>query len=254
MHGLEKFINEKYHTDAITLRKAIQQNSQIKIFNSTYVNTNNRDDTLQYIEIPISNIQKQLIIDERKKSANPISLKNQTLKVGDVIFPMRRRLDHVLLIKERDIRSVPLVVSKWALIIRTESEKLGLFIQTFLQEPEVKSYLNGVAVTSSGIIKITRNMIYDMPFPNIFDKDLTFFFNSEKKYSDIEEKSGTMNYAIKTLKKMQLNRAYQDGINNKESYCLEEWRKLEKLYDLIDKEIDSLKEKLRTGKFGSVEL
>jgi hypothetical protein len=233
MIDLKKFIRTTYDEDSTTLRESIHNGSKIKIFKSTQVDAQNTDDTLKYREISISKTKDPLEITT-KNSANPISLKNQKLEEGDIIIPMRKKLDHVLLLSQNHITSsTPTVVSKWAIIIRTGDINLGYFIKDYLEKKEVIDYIDSYSISVNGRRSITQDIIYDMPFPNIINYDFSMFATNKKFYGDIDSKRFKILHNFNKVRNEQLRQVYKKGLNKEEAYNLEIWNDIDKHFDSI---------------------
>ena len=135
---MNEFITNFFDTKAILLK-----NTNIKLFKSAQVNLKNIDESIEYKEISAGNLSIEEKRPVSKKGANPVSLNNQKLQVGDVLISARSKLSKVKLIRSHDLSGkVPTVAMKGIIIIRTESEDLGFFVKYFLELPEVRDYIN----------------------------------------------------------------------------------------------------------------
>lgn len=235
---MKEFINSFFDTKIVLLK-----DTNIKLFKSAQVNLKNIDDNIEYLEISAGNLSMQEKRPVRKIGANPVSLNNQKLQIGDVLISARSKLSRVRIIRAHDIsRNIPTVAMKGIIIIRTENENLGFFIKYFLELPEVKDYINNdsSSLDKNGKRKIDMDFLLSLPFPDILNSDFSMFTKYKEYYSDIERIAFTSNRRIANARNIQLANSYKLNLNDETSYNVDKWKKIENLYEQINNIIDDL--------------
>ena len=141
---LYTFIKENFHTEPTTLEK-----SGIKVFRSSQVNLRTTNKSLEYRIITTSELHYLHNLEyypEKKVGANPKSLENQTLQVGDILIANRARFKTIGLVTKKILETgmptVPTVAMNGMIIIRTGDENLSNFIKYYLELPEVQNSIN----------------------------------------------------------------------------------------------------------------
>ncbi len=178
-----------------------------------------------------------------KKGANPVSLNNQKLQVGDVLISARSKLSKVKLIRSHDLSGkVPTVAMKGIIIIRTESEDLGFFVKYFLELPEVRDYINNdnSSLDKNGKRKIDMEFLLNLPFPDILNNDFGMFTKYKKYYSDIETAAFRTNKRIADVRNKQLANSYKLDLNNSNSYNPSDWEEVKSFYEQINNLLDKI--------------
>ncbi len=237
---LDEYIENVYKTKKTTLNE-----SEIKVFRSTQVTLRNIDKNLRYIEIPIGQLS-QSRHPFVKTGANPITIKRQTLHAGDVLISARSKLEKVGLILDEylDLK-IPTVAMNGIIIIRSGSEALGSLIQSYLQSPEVQELVNNDPRTiKNGKRVIATEIISELPFPDIIQKDFSIFKEKKELFDSIGFEFSKLHKSINFLSHLQLAKATSADITNADSYNPAEWEKIEDILNSAQKEIESLKEKL----------
>ena len=103
---LDAWVERNFLTESITLEKA-----GIKVFRSSQVNLKKINESLEYMIITTSMSLK------KKIGANPKSLKNQTLQVGDILISARAKLETINVVTEVNLgHGIPIVAMNGMII------------------------------------------------------------------------------------------------------------------------------------------
>ncbi len=237
---LDEYIENIYRSKKTTLDE-----SGIEVFRSTQVTLRNIDENLKYREISIGQLP-QLKSTSVKRGANPITLKRQTLHAGDILISARSKLERIGLVLNRHLRdNIPTVAMNGIIIIRTGNEELGYFIKSHLEASEVQEFVNNDPLTiKNGKRVITADIILQLPFPDIIKKDFSIFKEKKEFIDSLRSKSFRFQTRIARLGNLQLAKASSLEITNADSYNPAEWKKIEDALNEVEKNVESLSEKL----------
>ena len=240
LDNLDEFIKNFYGSEKTNLK-----DSGIEVFRSTQVTLRTIDENLEYKEITIGQLP-MIGNAKRKQGANPKTIVRQTLQFGDVLISARSKLEKVGLVRDRDLRrNMPTVAMNGMIIIRSDSEELGYFIKSYLESSEVQEFVNNDPRTmQNGKRVITTDIILELPFPSIIEKDFSMFKKYKEYFDLIHSKSFRTQTRLSRLRNMQLAKAYLLDINVEDSYNQSEWQKIDDTLNEMEKHIESLAEKI----------
>ena len=237
---LEEHIKNFYRAKITTLKE-----SGIHVFRSAQVTLRKIDDNLEYREISIGKLHHP---DSKKikTGANPTSLKKQALQAGDVLISARSKLGKVGLIRERDLsKRIPTVAMNGIIIIRSGSEELGYFIKSYLESEEVQDYVNNDPRTvKNGKRVITTDIILELPFPDIIQKDFSTFKEFKEVLDSIRSKSFMLQRIIANLGNLQLAQASLQDITDINSYNPDDWNEIKEAQERVEELTDLLAKKI----------
>ncbi len=218
---LGTWVEINFLTEPITLEKA-----GIKVFRSSQVNLRNINESLEYRTITT----RGYVSHKKMVGANPKSLENQTLQVGDILISSRAKLERVILVTERDLEpDIPTVAMNGMIIIRTGDENLSNFIKYYLELPIVKDAINNDRRTrKEGKRIVPIELISELQFPDIFKNNFQKFKEYTDYFESIISTARRINITLNKLVDLQLGVACAIGIDNKNSYNPDEWEKLNK--------------------------
>ncbi len=237
---LYTFIKENFHTEPTTLEK-----SGIKVFRSSQVNLRTINESLEYRIITTGELHylHELVnYPEKKVGANPKSLENQTLQVGDILIATRARFKTIGLVTKKNLEAgISTVAMNGMIIIRTGDENLSSFIKYYLELPEVQDSINyDSRASKDGKRIIPIELISELQFPDI----LKINFQTFKKHNDyfklITSKTQSINVALNMLVDLQLAGACNMDIDNDNSYSLDKWRKVDESLNSLSRSLTSI--------------
>lgn len=242
MNELEEFIKIRFDTKALTLH-----DRGIKVFRSAQVSLTNPDLDLEFYEVSTALSPNGDNQRKKKKGANPKTLMNQVLKVGDVLISARTKLGKVTLIEDTLLnKEIPTVAMNGVIIIRTENIDLGHFIKYYLELPEVQNIVNSDARTiNNGKRRISKDFILELPFPNISAHSLALLQDNMDYLSNIQSKAFHIYDEMKYFQDLQLAQAYSSKIAKKDSHNLEVWQEFEERLNNLKKQLDTISKDLQ---------
>lgn len=215
---MEKFIKEKFKCGVTTLAEI-----EVEVMRSAQVRLGSNIQHIEYCVITPKNIRPNGDFNydrDIKTEVNPISLKNQTLKAGDVLIPSRSKLSDIALFKDKKIpeHSIyfgkPVVAANGMVIIRTKNNDLAEFIEYYLYLPEVQNYINthpNIRKTN-GRIAITTDFIETLPFPSIIKtEDLSKFRQYKHKLHVIQQQLAKAADLLRSQKDNTLANLYSEN-------------------------------------------
>ena len=231
---LDAWIKRIFLTEPITLEKA-----GIKVFRSSQVNLRTQNESLEYRMITarmLHNLDEPEDYPTEMVGANPKSLKNQTLQVGDILISARAKFETIGLVTMEVLEPViPTVAMIGMIIIRTGNENLSSFIKYYLELPIVQDYINNDSRTiKQGKRIIPIELMSELQFPDIFKNNFERFEEYSSYFKSIISTSRRINITINKLVDLQLGEACTIGIDNKNSYNPDEWEKLDKSLNNLD--------------------
>jgi hypothetical protein len=141
-----------------------------KIGRISKVRTKNCD-TTDYIEISASDIREDGSIhlpnDKTFAPANAAALESQRLRVGDLVFSFRSKMNKIGLVDKE--YALPVVGNHglMRIIFKEEYREDGApaYIRDYLTKPLIRSYLTEMMVVKSGVKTLDAEVLKDLPVP-----------------------------------------------------------------------------------------
>ena len=214
---LDAWVERNFLTESITLEKA-----GIKVFRSSQVNLKKINESLEYMIITTNMSFK------KKIGANPKSLENQTLQVGDILISARAKLERINVVTEVNLgHGIPIVAMNGMIIIRTGDENLSNFIKYYLELPIVRDTINNDRRASKdGKRIIPIELITELHFPDFFKNNFQTFKEYTDYFKSISFTAHNISITLNKLVDLQLGVACANGIDNGNSYNPDDWKKL----------------------------
>ena len=232
-------IKYPYSADTIKLSDA-----SMKVFNSAQINLKGVDKDLKYMEIPVNALTEMDTTNkwnfQQKIGANPTSLKNQSLEIGDVLISGRTVSSHkIAIIGNKHLHNtLPTVAINGMVIIRTKDIDLASFIKFYLEQFSVQHELALLGSNLKGMRRITKDTILQLLFPNILNKDFKKFNHYQSKYNSLLLSISETHKQFEKLKKQRLSEALYTELNNDSFYVPERLEELSHMINDLKAEIE----------------
>ena len=163
---LQKILEQEFEPDNIvTLQEMVESISKVS-------NVRVRTKTVEnYYELGIDNVDESgvLRIPKHPKKfapANASAIESQRLHKGDLFFGYRGKMGRVGLVEEEF--DVPVVTNNGMIRIRFAQERreeTPRYVQTYLETPLIRSYLNAMLENRNGVKVLNVHTIEILPIP-----------------------------------------------------------------------------------------
>jgi len=240
IESIKEFVDKNYMgTECTTLGEATE-----RVFQSSQVRVRNMK-PMDYYEILPQDIPLIGDSEYRKtklqSEANPVSIENQKLQLGDVVFSSRNRLSNIEIITEELLSYGTIVVKNGSIIVRTGNVTEAVLIKAYLNRQKIKDYVDyhSKPKEKHKIRAIRSDLIASLPFPSATKESLAVFKECSEELDAPGRKAGEFSKKIQSLLELNKNSACRKDMSKRDNYNLALWEKVE---SKLDEMLESLKD------------